>query len=129
MTSLPRRALVVPAALVVLMVAIGFLLWNSERRESLEAATRHLISQIDQATESYRTDYAMYPPVDFSNLLKSITRESRRRHETTGGEPSECLSSPLGKPIYYLCPGIHQPARFDLWTEDARGNPTGINNW
>lgn len=36
---------------------------------------------------------------------------------------------PDEKIIYYRCPGKIHTAGFDLWAEDTRGNPTGINNW
>jgi len=33
------------------------------------------------------------------------------------------------KLIHYAAPGLHNPKGFDLWCEDSKGRPDGINNW
>ena len=33
------------------------------------------------------------------------------------------------KIVHYRYPGVRNPKSFDLWCEDLKGRPDGINNW
>lgn len=98
-----------------------------------------LLSQLEQATKAYELDFAGFPPGDGSGtaeLMRCLTRsrkpkgayfEFSREELTSKGD----VRNPVDpdKVIHYRCPGLHRPASFDLWCEDADGHPDGINNW
>ena len=102
-----------------------------------EGTAHHLISQLDQALESYATDYAVYPPGGGSGSREGVECLSRvgPKKQKYFEFPQDLLNdghvvNPVNfEKIYYRCPGRFRPTRFDLWAEDRNGNPFGINNW
>ena len=136
--ALPRKKLKILVLAVSSISIAGTISWNVRewQRNEEDAAAAHLISQLDQALSTYELDYASYPPGDASHLLRLLSTRRRKSpcppesfEEQTQSNPPGTILSPVGKPIYYRSPGIHRPTKFDLWTEDSHGNPSGINNW
>src|SRR5438105_8409051 len=99
---------------------------------ALDGTSAHLISQLDQAIGSHYTDYARYPLGDGSGscgLVGALSKPGPKKvkyfefpvdileRPSIHADPRENILSALGKPIYYRCPGIHNPQKFDLWTE------------
>jgi hypothetical protein len=98
-----------------------------------------LLSQLEQATKAYELDFGAFPQGDGSGtaeLMRCLARSGKLRCAYFE-YPRECLSpggdlpSPVDpdKIVHYRCPGLHRPASFDLWCEDAGGRPDGVNNW
>ncbi len=112
-------------------------------REAAAGTASHLISQLDQAIESYATDYGAYPPGGGSGsreLVEYLSRKGPRKHKyfefqqdlLNGGSVLNPVWSDGDRPaniIHYRCPGVFRPGRFDLWAADSSGDPMGINNW
>ncbi len=99
----------------------------------------HLISQLDQAAESYQIDCGVYPPGNGTGtveLVEALSRSGPKKQKYFEFPADLLREGSVVNPVryetgilHYLCPGIHRPSKFDLWAEDCRGNPTGINNW
>lgn len=94
--------------LLALGVACEVLLWSRSHAMARRDTASCLIRQLDQAIESYASDYGAYPHSD--GAVWTI-------HEAPA------------LVIHYRCPGLLRPGRFDLWATDSQGNPQGIHNW
>lgn len=110
-------------------------------RVAQEGTTEHLIDNLTQAAKSYEFDHDVYPPGD-GNGSRGLARCLMQR-DARGRPYFEFLSEMLdkdgniinpvwasrGKVMHYLCPGRHFVGSFDLWAEDLKGDPQGLNNW
>ena len=88
------------------------------------------IAAICNALEQYKSVNDSYPPAAVTgNLTLSGNATIQpfyiaNKYETNGdGE----LLDPFGKPYKYELPGTNNPASFDVWTTDSKGNTIG--NW
>ena len=143
----PRKRLkIVEPAIVSLIVwgvyiveTRGFPHSNASARQGIAS---HLISRLDQAIESYATDYGVYPPGDGSGsreLVECLSRKGPGNHKyfefqqdlLNGGSvvnPVWSDGDPPANIIHYRYPGLVRPRRFDLWAANGSGDPMGINN-
>jgi type II secretory pathway pseudopilin PulG len=143
----PRKKLKIAEPAILSLVIWGaytlFISGISDHCRARAGTAAHLISQIDQALESYQTDYGAYPPGDGSGskeVVSTLSKPGPKKAKYFEFVPELIRSGNIANPtwpdgdppkdvIYYRCPGIHRPTRFDLWAEDCQGNPEGINNW
>ncbi len=108
-------------------------------RLAREASARAIVSQLHQAGTTYLLDQGTLPSGDGrgSGLIASAlgTRDSKKfpyfEFSNEMLDPAGNIRNPVedGKVFYYRYPGVHNPRGFDLWGEDSRGRPDGINNW
>jgi hypothetical protein len=141
----PRKKLKILEPLIVSVLVCGvysffvpsILIESAQSRESTAA---HLIDQLSQATKAYELDYAVYPPgdgFDSRRLVECLQRRTSKNRPyldfssdmLSGGSVVNPVFYEETKIIHYLSPGVRHPSSFDLWAEDSRGNPQGINNW
>ena len=126
--------------LFILAVIASLFPWPTRALCSAREGTAiHLIEQLDQAVESYQIDCGAYPPGDGSGtsaLVSGLSRSGPRKQKYFEFPPDLLRGGDVINPVrydtailHYLCPGVHRPEKFDLWAEDCRGNPTGINTW
>jgi len=126
---------------VVLWLIVSFLIpSHSSDCAARQGASAHLLSQLDQAVESCRIDFGVYPPGDGSGsrtLVEWLRRTSPKRMRYFEFPPDLVTSSgDVINPVHaetevirYRLPGVHRPKKFDLWARDCKDNPEGLNNW
>lgn len=129
---------VIAATLICLVMPV--IVCDSSGR-AREGTTEHLIDNLTQAAKSYEFDHDAYPPGDGSGSRELVRCLSQRGPK--GVPYFEFIPEMLdkegnvlhpawaaeGKVLHYLCPGRHFAGSFDMWAEDRKGNPQGINNW
>ena len=94
---------------------------------------------LSTAAKVYEYDFERYPPGDGTGS-RSLAQAMAQRGAKSFlyFEFADWMVNPKGeirnpvneeKIIFYRCPGTHNPKTFDLWCEDSKGRPDGINNW
>ncbi len=126
----------------VVVVAVGALWWITASHRAdrgRQGATHQLIDSLSQAAKMYERDHHAYPSGDgngSAGLARALSVAGPKRlayfelrdtmldaegHIVSYLRPSDRLN--------YRCPGVHNPASFDLWCRDATGREDGCNNW
>lgn len=132
-------AILMTAALWGVITAIGL---------AKEKAAIAEIAMLKQAIIEYESDYGRYPPDDGGYSSKPLVDALKGDYQATPPKKAyfdfnrkrivngECLS-PFYKPYHYRenasknikTDDMKHPATFDIWTEDRKGRPDGLNNW
>jgi hypothetical protein len=137
-------------ALLAALVPVSFCKVGPEVREGI---AEHLIDQLAQAAKSYELDHGEYPPGDGAGsreLVQCLERKSPKGAPIFDFSADMKDGGHVANPVWYQGepprhilhyrnnrtsrPGPGQPPvmnkeSFDLWTEDSKGNPWGVNNW
>ena len=86
------------------------------------------IQALSAALDKYRVDNGSYPTEDQG--LKALRQEPKAapapRHWAGPYLDRDVPLDPWGRPYVYLCPGKHNPHRFDLFTTGADGKDGGV---
>ncbi|MBI4713133.1 MAG: prepilin-type N-terminal cleavage/methylation domain-containing protein [Planctomycetes bacterium] len=113
-----------------------------------ETTARTEISSFDQALSMYQADFGAYPAEETGNSSKTLVDSLKgdakatpprkpyfnfKKDRIINGE----YQSPLYKPYYYRenasektkTDDMKKPFEYDIWTEDSKKKPDGINNW
>jgi hypothetical protein len=100
---------------------------------------QHLIDNLAQAAKNYECENDAYPPGNGTGsaaLGRALSApgskklpyfEFRADVLTEAGDVRSFVRPE--EIVHYRCPGLHNPASFDLWCADASGRDDGINNW
>ena len=98
-----------------------------------------MLSQLSGAAKMYELDHGGLPPGDGQNsaaLMKCLRTPAAKQmpyfdFETDALSQDGSVRNPVDpdKIVHYRYPGVHNPKSFDLWCEDLKGRPDGINNW
>jgi hypothetical protein len=133
-----RACLIVGILLILILAAVptGLI---PELPQRHEARAHALIEILSLSATSYELDYGSYPPGcgdGSSGLLACLQKSGPKKHpcfevfpDMVDGRGNILSHVREGKIIFYRCPGVHNARSFDLWCEDAKGRPEGINNW
>ena len=132
----PRRAgftlieLLVTITVIALLAGLTLAAVGGVNQKSYRDKAKAEIAAICNALEQYKSVNDTYPPAAVTgNLTLSGNATIRpfyiaNKYETNAaGE----LLDPYGKAYKYQLPGTQNPASFDVWTSDNKGNTIG--NW
>ena len=146
----PRKKLKIAEPAIVSLLVWGVYVWvfggivdSNGHARARQGTASHMISQLDQAIESYAADYGGYPPGDGSGsreLVKALEKVGPKKMKyfefqqglLNGGNVVNPVWADAEGPksiIHYRWPGLKRGSRFDLWAEDSAGDPEGINHW
>ena len=123
---------------VVLLVAVLVLprVHQSNVRARQEKAARD-IATLSTALDKYRIDNGRYPTKDqgLKALREAPTAAPLPKHWAGPYLQRAVPRDPWGKDYIYVCPGGHNPNRFDLFSKGADGKDGGhgdgadVGNW
>jgi hypothetical protein len=126
-------------ALILIWLALPHGLSAGGLTNARQGAASAMLSQLEQAVKLYELDHEAYPVGDGTEsraLLTSLKSPGPKKPpyfqvEREMVDAQGNIITPLGedKIFSYRCPGAHNPKSFDLWCEDSKGRPDGINNW
>lgn len=135
-----ERNRIILAGIYLALVAGAGVCWAYPAIKSAQAATAmSRIADLEFGLERYHAQFGCYPQGDGSgtrDLLKALSVNDAEGVPFINKLGPEFLrdghfDNPVdrSKWIHYQCPGVHNPTKFDLWCEDNKGIPDGINNW
>lgn len=139
----PFTLLELLTVIVIIAVLAGILLGglNYASRRADEAKTLAIMEDFATALEAFRVDYGFYPiqrptsgdpkgdnlKVDFHDSVWDVfvnrdtlpepNKKNRAYMEGTTDASEDELLDAYGNALYYRCPGLRNPQKYDLWSK------------
>jgi len=140
--------ILVVISIILILSTMAMYVWVDSKYKSKVAITKVEISTMAIAIEQYESNHGRYPPdlTDYSSkaLVEALGGDY------TSNPPKKVLydfakdrigngqyMSLFNKPFYYRENAsendknseMKKPFAYDIWTDDIRKRPDGINNW
>jgi general secretion pathway protein G len=122
--------------LVILVILASFAVvqfTGVQRRAHLNAAKAQ-VSLCETALDQFQLSIGSYPSTTQGLQALRIAPQDLLNPSKWDGPylKKDLPKDPWGNPYQYVCPGIHNPDSFDVWSlgpDGANGTPDDIGNW
>ncbi|NMA21800.1 MAG: hypothetical protein GX927_14595 [Lentisphaerae bacterium] len=139
----PFTLLELLSVIVIIAVLAGILLggMNYASRRADEAKTLATMEEFATALEAFRVDRGYYPVVAAAEVRISSANawstflsgnSSNDRPYMEGIQDGDFIMDAFGNAFWYVCPGTHNPQKYDLWSlgpDGIDGTVDDICNW
>ncbi len=130
--------------IAIIGILAGFIMTanQSARRRASISKAKAEIAALESALEQYEQDLGRYPEGDIKDVVKSLSEEEDdpnwfgpyMEFRSDQLDDQGRFIDPWGNPYKYVCPGKHNPRKFDLYSFGPNGVDDGgerddIRNW